>query len=347
MKRSLLPAIPLLLAVSCQVPVVENFDGEEAQAAYDQWRGQLVLEETYPAQLHLDYDIEMDMDIGTGEAFFMAMDLACELAALDAESLSSWGTLGIDFDIEGEQDQMVFDYQLTLDERGMRLTFDDGGFFEANFGSAPPTAFTLSADRLEQFLGVYSDLITSSYGAMPPEALEVWQDLSGPGQLLHPISMTRFLTSTDLIRVHGWDRAGSVVHLVAKLDDAFVDSMNDQMAMLGMDLGFLNDMEILAAVDYDSGIMLDYAFDMAMPLSVPTPEAPNGSVEMDMKLAMGIQSVMLDPSYPTLEDGPDFQPMDLDPYFDAYFPLIQMAMEMQAAQVSGGAGDNAADDFDF
>ncbi|MCP4771033.1 MAG: hypothetical protein GY879_06450 [Planctomycetes bacterium] len=358
MKR---PALPLIsafvlssLLASCQAPaeVPVNKTGTDAAAAYAEWvNSDTFLQPLeYPSQVHLDYAIEMSMDMssaGLPEPMEMDMTLNADYVVRNAHDLVLWGNLDLGAFVEGEQHRLNFDFEVGDDQDGLRLLLDDHGFFLEELGTEIPMAYSLSQDRVEALISMYGDLIEEMGALYGQSFADIYTDVEGPGDLMHPGSFMRFMANADVFIVHAWNSADGIVVVSATLDPKFMEGAFDASS-LGVNPAIFNDMVFEIVADLESGVMLDYAFEMAIPIEAPLTPGSDQVIQMDMALQMRFTTIDVDPQAPraVLPGAEDV--MNLDAQFDMYMPLIQAAIDMQKQQMQQMSGEGeSGEDFDF
>jgi hypothetical protein len=355
------PALPLIHAfllasifMSCQspadAPVIKT--GEDAAAAFDEWvSGDTFAQPLqYPVQVHIDYIVEMDMDLssaGIPDPMEMDMTLNSDYIAFDANSLVIWGNMDMGANVEGEQHRLNFDFEVADDLNGMRLLLDDHGFFQDELGFDLPKAYSLSQDRLVKLVNMYGELI-EEMGALYGESFtDIYSGVEGPGDLMHPANFMRFMANADVFHVIGWNAADGVVAIQATLDSSFMEGAFSSAA-LPFDSSIFDDMVFEIVADLNSGVMLDYAVEMQIPIEAPLTPGSDQVMQMDMGLKMRFTTVDVDPAAPMAVLPSSEEVMNLDGPFDQYMPLIQAALDMQRQQMRQMSSEGeSGDDFDF
>jgi len=354
MKRPTLPlTVSLLLAlgfVACQSPVVKT--GEEAAAAYQEWidGGTFLKPLEYPSQMHVDYLIDMTMDMSSvGMAEPMAMDMALNADYIvdGVDAVRSWGNFEFGAKLEGEEHRLNFDFEIADDADGFRLLIDDHGVIQEEFGMDVPKAFFLSQDRLIKFLDLYGGLMEDMSEVYGFDINQIYAGVQGPGDLFHPASFMRFMANADVFEVVGWRTSQGTVQIDAKLEPGF---MEGALAGTGaaVDSQLFDDMVFVIVADLDSGAMLDYAVQMALPIETPLAPGSDQVMKMDMDLNMHFYFVDVDTKAPNAELPAPGGYMNLNDSFDQYLPLIEAALDMQRQQLRQMMGEKeGGEDFTF
>ncbi len=347
-------ALCLGLLVSCQssssAPVV--LSGDDAHHAYVEWLDGLSPELSYPVQIHIDYMINMHMDLGEiSEPMFVNMNLGMDCVSDDAERIRSWGNMAFDMKLEGEQQTFDLDFQIANDDDGLRLLLDDHGFLGSEAGFDLPPAYTLSKDRLDILIGMYAELVEETMSFYGPDFVAMWSEVSGAGQLMHPVNFIHMMGAVDSFVIFGWHAEDGEVKILARLKEGFMENaMDSSFGSLGLpfDASIFDDFTFEMLVDQATGALLDYQFDFALPMEVPVPEIPGGVLKMDMGLKIGFNSLPVVAGTPAVTLPDASHVMVLDSYFDQFLPALEMALDMQRQQMRGMAGEqDADDDFSF
>jgi hypothetical protein len=339
---------------SCQTSSTspaESFTGEEANNAYQAWAAELAPKLQYPVQMHIDYKVEMAMDLAEmGENMDMNIDMGMDIICDSLDAIRTWGELGMNTTIAGEHHVFAIDFQLANDSNGLRFLMDDHGFIAEEVGMEIPKAYELSQDRLDILIDLYAGLMQDSMALYGPSVGDIWASIDGVGELFHPKNFTRFLTGTDFIEVTRWQKENGKISLLAKLDN---ELMTDVMALgmqdagLPFDASVFDDMAFEIVIDELTGSLLDYSFKMDIPMEIPVAQAQSGVVTMDMGLDFRMQSLPVAADAPKVT-LPEEGVWVLDDYFDQFLPVIEMAIDMQRAQIQEMTGEqDAGEDFSF
>jgi hypothetical protein len=340
--------------VSCQTTNFgppETLSGEEVHNAYQSWAADLTLELDYPVQMHVDYGVELAADLADiGESMQMEIEMDLNFLCDGPQAVRSWGAFDIDATMEGEKREFTFDYELANDSNGLRLLLDDHGIILQEAGIEIPKAYKLSQDRLEILVALYGDLIEESMVLYGPSVEEIWASIGGAGELFHPKNFTRFLTGSDFITVEEWHKENGQIRLLAKLDGEVMGkamALGMQEAGLPFDLSIFDNLVFEVVLDQTTGDLLDYVFNMDVPMEVPVPELPSGKLKMDIGVEIRVQMVPVAADAPTVA-LPVEGLLVLDSYFDQFLPMIEMAIDMQKAQMQQMMGEeDAGEDFSF
>jgi len=286
---------------------------------------------------------------GIEEPIVMNMDMSMDFLCDSAQELRSWGSLGFDIDLEGEQRVFALDFQCANSPDGLRLLLDDHGFFLEEAGMEIPQAVQLSQDRVAILVDMYAELLGEAMALYGPDFVAIWSNIAGPGELFHPANMIRFVASTDSFHVFAWHAEDGKITISARLNpellqDVLKNSM--QGAEMPFDPAIFNDMVFEMVVAETTGSMLDYTFAMELPMEIPVPNSPNGQVSMNMGLNMRIAALPVMPDAPLVTLPADV--LVLDSMFDQFLPMIQAALDMQRQQIRQMTGEqDSGDDFSF
>lgn len=355
------PAPPLISAIflasiftSCQsaVEAPVSKTGDEAATAYSEWVNSEVFQKPleYPFQVHVDYIVDMTMDMssaGMPEPMEMDMTLDVDYVVHNANSLILWGNFDAGAFVEGEQHRLNFDFEVADDQEGMRLLLDDHGFFQEEIGIEVPKAYSLSQNRLETLITMYGELIEEMGALYGQSFANIYTDVEGPGDLFHPGNFMRFMANADVFIVSDWNSADGIVVITATLDPSFLQGAFGG-SVAPFDAAVFNDMVFEIVADLNSGVMLDYAVEMMIPIEAPLSPGSDQVMTMDMELRMRFTTVDVDAAAPmAVLPGAD-EVMNLDAPFDQFMPLIEAALDMQKQQMRQMAGDGeSGEDFDF
>jgi hypothetical protein len=341
------------ILVSCQEPSTSapvNLTGEDAHHAFEEWSAGLTADLLYPVQLHVDYDVDMNMEMqGIEEPMVMNMEMSMDFLCDSAQELRSWGSLGFDIDLEGEQRVFALDLQCANNTDGLRLLLDDHGFFLEEAGMEMPQAVQLSQDRVTILVNMYAEVLGEAMALYGPDFVAMWSNVAGPGELFHPANMIRFVASTDSFSVFAWHAEKGKITIGARLNPELLQSAlksTMQGAEMPFDPAIFNDMIFEMVVEEATGSMLDYSFAMELPMEVPVPNMPDGKLAMNMGLKMRLAALPVSPDAPSVTLPADV--LVLDSLFDQFLPMIQAALEMQRQQMRQTTGEqDSEDDFSF
>lgn len=321
-----------------QVPITHQ--GADALAAYEAWAEGLPTELEYPVQMYVGFEMSMEMPT-SGVDIEMSMHM--NSISDSAEALRVWG----DFKVHGgdESDNIEWDaeFQAGVNDSGLRFSFDDGGTFADLIGEEIPSGFTLSSDRLAKVSDMYLDVLEAMpefYGA---EVLDAFETISGAGELMHPALWSRYMSYTEGWDVSGWgEKDGlALVELSFNAEEMRASFGGEEMPF---DLSSLEGSILNMVVSAKTGTILDWNLEIEFPMDMIADE--EGLIgEMLMKMEM--KTVPVSDNAPLVE-MPLEGVMDLNPYFDEYLPLIEIAMEAMAEEAKRQQGElESEDDFEF
>ncbi|MGB0951938.1 MAG: hypothetical protein ACPG31_01815 [Planctomycetota bacterium] len=323
--------------------------GEEASEAFHAWIGSRDMKPQYPAQIHITFDMEMDMGM-SGEDPFMDMDFEMDTRLLieSPEAMRSWGQidLAVKADANNEFDG-EFDFQFASDDTGMRFLLDDHGAIQEKLGMDIPKAYSLSADRGKIFMDAYAKSVVEMINVVTPEGHEPIAALeNGVIGLFHPISMTYMMANYPGLKIVGWGVKDGKVLLQTQADFEMLEEIMPQ-EMIPFDMNEFRDIVYTMVMDHESGALLEYSIDLEIPMDSSMMDEDLGfSGNIGFKMSMRAEPASASAPSVSLPDASLV--MDLDGPFDMYWPMVQTMLEMQASQFESMKGEqDSNDDFDF
>jgi hypothetical protein len=357
--KSILPPLAFAFLTASLFPSCQNPDeapltltGDDAAAAFAEWVSSETFQQPldYPAQVHFDYAFDLKMDMssaGMVDPMEMDMTMNGDYVVHGVHDFVLWSNLNLGAFVEGERHRLNFDFEIGADGEGLRLLLDDHGFFLKELGTEIPMAYSLSQGRLASLITMYSELIEEMGALYGQSLVDTYSGVEGLGDLMHPGGFMRFMANADLLNVHGWHSADGIVEITAALDSEYMEGAFDAITM-DFTPAIFNDMVFEIVADMESGVMLDYALEMAIPIEVPLTPGSDQVIAMDMAAKMRVTTVDVDPEAPRAELPGAEDVMNLDVPFDMYMPLIEAAIDMQKQQMRQMAGDEGSgEDFDF
>ena len=324
------------------IPVTKT-DAEAAEA-FRAWSAGLDSAPHFPAQMHLDFEMEFDMEMDEAAELEMEFELDADLLLDGKDAFRSWGKGKVEFDAMGAFElDWRFDYNLLSNEEGLRMTFIHNNGLKDAFGFHLPSAFTLSADRMNKFLKGYAQLVEVMFNAYLPEGSEKLTLEDGVLGLLHPVAMSRTLGNYPGLLIVGWGEADGKVILLTKAD---WDMVKDMMAgePMPFDIDKLKDQVYTLVMDAETGALLDYSFEMEMPIDV-VEEGVHVKGEMEMEMSM--RTVPVGEPKPVVFPE-DMKVLDCNVPFDKYWPMMEMVLAMSESEMRNMLdGAEAEEDYEF
>lgn len=340
----LAPALNAAQDPYVQIPITQS--DAAAETAFRDWLGAVVPKLNYPVQVRVDMEASVEMGGYGGPDMKMDMDLAADMLLEGTIDHRAWGNFEMDARAMQEDVAMAFDFQYGLDAKGMRFMLDDRGTLQELIGMEIPKAYHLSADRVEKLSALYMELIVESMALYGEDAAKAFSGMEGIGEVMHPANIPGMLVNGTSLVVTGWGTQEGMGRIRTRIN---LDGME---ALLGEDMPFdmsdFEDMVFEMLVDLESGQMVSYRTLMDLGTSVPLQDGSGSEMDMSMELHMSVRVVPVDADAPGVILPPVEEVVQLDSYFDQYYPMIEMLMDMQMQQMQQMRGEEEAeDDFDF
>lgn len=354
---ALMPTI--IICASCQKPehnLPKSATGAAANEAYMDWANQLDYQLDFPVQMHINYAIGAQADgaqLQMEEGVAFDIDFKMDILLESPTHARLWGSALLEMQAMGEQKPIDLSFEIVNDLNGISILLDDHGFMESELGTALPPAYHLSQGTIEELGGLYAKLLEAmaqQYGAQLEEA---WASIEGVGDLMHPVSFTRFILEAQTMEVYGWELDGDSIHMKGRLNERAKELMGLQMgdlesAGLPFDSSLFTEIDFEMTIDRNTGSLQTYRQTVDMPMDIPVPQAPSGILTTDLKLVAFMQEVPISDNAPeVLLPSPD-KVMDLDEFIIGLLPAMEVAMEMQIKQLQSAEDEkDSQQDFSF
>lgn len=335
---TLLLASPFLIQEpGHDVPITHT--GAQAIQAFEEWSADLPKDLPYPVQMFMD--LEMGMNIPDAN-MDMAMSMKMYSLMDNAQTLRVWGDLEAHSMDGGPTFGLEASFEVGVDEAGLRMTFEDGGFLRDNLDVEIPSGFTLSRDRLGKVADMYLVLFESMPTFYGEKMLDTFKSIKGPGELMHPALWSRYMSYTEGWEISGWGEKNGVARIELVLDFSVMEG-----ALQGeespFDLKSMEDMEYSMLVSSRTGEILDWNMDLNLPMT----ESFGGEEGGGMNMKMHMKTVPVSENAPSIL-MPAEGVMDLNPHFDNFLPMLEVMMEMAGEQMKQQQGElESTDDFEF
>ncbi len=341
---------PTLLLTSCVAPPKYQdltLEGAAADAAFHQWSAALPWELAYPVDFRFDLEFSFSgMPAMDGAEAKLHM-------GTDASFKSAWECrTRTDFSLAVLDEQVGFQLGVFADAQDLLMSFDHTELLETIVGMSLPAGASLTTDRLHRVWDLMMQLsavATDSVEGYPE--MEHWMEIySGFGDILHPMLNSRYLALSPMLIAERWQVEGNMVSVEFGIHREMLESMlaSPALAEFGIEVEQANEIAdgLAAGVTFDvvDGSMTSMLITGAIPI---TDEF--GSVTaLNFSIAMDYAPLVADIA--PIEFSADSTVVDLNTYFDEYWPMVEAIMPLVEAQLRqqmvDQSGDDAAD-FDF
>jgi hypothetical protein len=348
--KFLLPLLSTTLFLSCAAqPKYKDIvlEGPAADTAFHEWASALPAEFAYPVDYRFDMRVGMEgiSDLEGQEAVFR---LGADTTMVSAWEYRMQSELAIE--VMGQEIAVNIGAESNAEE--LRISLDNMEFLAMQLGMELPSGVSLSTDRAHKVWDVIMRLTEVSF-----EALDGFEDvaafvdgLTGFGDFAHPMLNSRYLAMSPLLSATRWQVEGNQAHIRYVINhDLFAEMMMDPaFAEMGVDMDAMKtaveNMEMDASFDVLDGTMTRMTFAAGF-------EMPNEFGEsMPMEMTMVFEnSPLLGPVAP-IEFSDPSTAMDLNGYFDEYWPMVESMMpmieSMMREEMMNQSGDEG-EDFEF
>ncbi|MGB0951939.1 MAG: hypothetical protein ACPG31_01820 [Planctomycetota bacterium] len=329
------------------IPVEKT--GPEAQAAYDAWLPETATNWEYPAQVHLEAHMEMEMGMDMGEEvenMHVEIGFMFEVLHDSPEEMRSWGNGMVIVDGLGFDLNWTFEFQLESKAEGARMSFKDNRALSQEMNFHLPSAYTLSADRVEKAVKGIHELTYSSLDSLSVNPFPPLEEEHGVFGMYHPAVITRLIATYPTSRVVGWGSKDGQVLVQTKPDFSILDQSEiDAAGEAGQAvLDALADVTYTISLEEKTGSMVAYGVEESIPMDAFFPA--EGGLTGKLTMMMAMKRVPVSADAPVVTFPEDETVLDCNVPFDKYWGMLEMVIELQEAQLEA-AEDQAESDEDF
>jgi len=342
--------LPTLLLASCAAqPKYKDItlEGAEADAVFQEWSSALPPEMAYPVDFRFDLDFSLSgiPEFGDAEMKFLIGADATMASAWDYRMISDWSTAAM-----GQE--MGVQLGVSSDPEKMRISLNNAEMLEMMLGTTFPSGVSISTDRAHSVWDVINHLAQVSMEAAGEyEGFSGWTDsITGFGDIGHPMLNSRYMSMSPMLQVNRWQVEGGMVKVDFALDREMFIAMlaAPELAEIGFDSGTADaiaySMVTTASFDVKDGSMTN----MLIKAVIPIVDEFGSETPIDFSMTM-TYSELLEPVAPVEFSDPETA-MDLNMYFDQYWPKVEAMMpmieEQMLLQMESQSGDDGGD-FEF
>ncbi|MCP4092042.1 MAG: hypothetical protein GY747_01225 [Planctomycetes bacterium] len=348
--KFILPLLSTALFLSCAAqPKFKDItlEGAAADTAFHEWSAALPAEFTYPVEYRFDMSVGMQGISGLED-----QEAVFKLGS-DTSMVSSWEyrtQSKISIEVMGQEIAINIGAESNAEE--LRISLDNMEFIAMQLGVDLPSGVSLSTVRVEKLWDVIMRLTEISFETLDgfEDVATFTESLTGFGDFAHPMLNSRYLSMSPMLSAGRWQIEGEQVHVRFDLNqDLFLEMMTDPaLAELGVDLNAVaqtaKEMEMNSIFNVYDGTMtsmtVNASFNAEDEFGDPVP----------ISVAMRFEnSPLLEPVAP-IEFSDPSTAMDLNVYFDEYWPMVEGMMPMiesMMRQEMGNASSDGGEDFEF
>jgi len=348
--KSILLLIPTAVFVSCAAqPKYKDItlEGVAAHNAFQEWSSSLPKEFAYPVDYRFDMDMTMTgiPELDGNEAKFLIGSNASFANAWDYRSRSdlSMAVMGQEFGVQ---------IGIESGPEEFRIALDNAEMIEMMVGMEFPSGVSISTDRLRKVWDIVIQLTEVSLEAMEGfEDFEGWtESIAGFGDFGHPMLNSRYLSMSPMLHADLWKIEGDVVQVNFALDKELFRMMmsNPDLAATGIDLSMMDAAADSLATSASFNVMDGSMINMTILASIPSEDEFGDAQPLDISMTFDY-SPLVEMIAPIEFSDPDTA-MDINPYFDEYWPIVESMMPMIEAQMRQqmmNQSEGSDGDFEF
>ncbi|MCP4093853.1 MAG: hypothetical protein GY747_10435 [Planctomycetes bacterium] len=322
--------------------------GPAAQEAFEQWADQIDFEAEFPVQISWDFTVEMVEKVPSMNVDRVAkVESGINLIAQADHSLLGWGNIGMDINLEEVPDTIELGFQIALDTNGFRLLLSPNEALLDTFPIGIPTAFQLSASRVDLLSAMWSRFTDESMRLNGLEDAMKWMDYDSALEIFHPANMLKAYVDNPMQEVVSWRMDGDQVHMTFAMRE---EALEPYLGKLEGDPGveMLKQMQFNIVADRHTGEGLEIFMNVDIPMDQLLASGPGSGGNMKMKMEMSIAKMLIEPNPPAIIMPSQDKIMDLDKPFDDFQPVLENLVEMQLQSMKNMSGEaEAEEDFSF
>jgi len=347
LKPLLLPAI---LLTSCVAPPKYQdltLEGAAADTAFHQWSAALPHELSYPVDFRFDFEFSL---LGVPEMDGAEVKL---LVGTDASFTSAWDyRTRTDFSMAAMGEQVGFQLGVFADANDLLISLDNAEEIEMMVGASLPSGTSLSTDRLHR---IWDSMMQLSAVAMEsvegyPE-MEHWMEIySGFGDILHPMLNSRYLAMSPMLIAERWQVEGNLVMVEFGINRETLEAMlaTPAFAEMGIEIGQANEIAEGLTATMDFNVVDGSMTSMVISGTIPITDEFGSVAPITFAMTMGYAPLAV--TIAPIEFSDPSTVIDLNTYFDEYWPMVEAMMPLVEGQLRQQMVDQSGDDdsdFEF
>lgn len=348
--KFILPLLSTVLLISCAAqPKYKDvvLEGPAADLAFHEWSAALPHSFTYPVEYRFDMNFGL---LGIPE---LEGEKAVFKVGSDVSLVSAWDyRMQSKLSLEVLGQEIYFNLGTESNSEELRISMDNTEFIAMQLGADLPSGVVLSTDRVRQVWDLILHLTQISV-----ESVEGFEDfaafsesLTGFGDFAHPMLNSRYLAMSPMLAAGRWQVEGDQVHVNFKLNKELFEEMmmSPSFAEAGMDMDMISEVADNMVTTGTFNVLDGSMSNMTVLASIPFADDFGDSQPVEMSMTFDC-SPLVNPVAPVEFSDPS-SAMDLNTYFDEFWPMVDAMMPMLESMMrqemmnqSGESGE----DFDF